>query len=554
MKYIKLTLALLTLLPTTIIVALDTHKPPHLTIIFIVDQFSYDTLQKLKRHMTGGIKHLLDNGVVYTNARHPHAVPTTATGHTAFNTGAYAREHGITANGWVDESGNKVDCDDDTPENAAVFSPTGLYSYGKSARNIMVDGISDQVVLASRPGKNNKVFGISLKSRAAICCAGKLGKAIWFDDKGVDNKIGFTSSTAYFDELPEWIKEFNKEKDLASIETIHWSRAYPDRPGRYRFYHVDDYRFTKGTRLVDTDIVIGKNYSLLEKTPYAMQLTLDLAKKCIEEHYRRYGNEKLVLWISLSTPDKIGHDYGPDSLEVIDILYHLDLQLHSFMRWVARKSRPHAPLYVLSADHGSSPLPEYLQEAGIDGARRIICPEITKQFNEYMQEQVGDSDFVTHFRSSSLFMDEAKIRQLPPKNREKFIADAKLFLTQTPGIMRVWTRDELSNPAFECTDIAGLFRNQLYPGRNSYFMIQTQPYCLLTDYDKGSAHRTPYDHNTHVPLILYRHNELSNRTIHEPVLTTQLANTLAHILQVPKASASFFDMLPGVINHTAIGY
>jgi hypothetical protein len=224
------------------------------------------------------------------------------------------------------------------------------------------------------------------------------------------------------------------------------------------------------------------------------------------------------------------------------------------MKWAARVSRPHAPFYVLTADHGSSIIPEFLQEAGIDGAHRILCPKLTKQFNEYMQEHIGDSDFISQFKSSNLFINEAKVRQLPPKQREQFVTEAKKFLSKTPGIMRVWTRDELANPGFECTDIGALFRNQLYPGRNSYFMIQTQPYALLTDFENGSAHRTPYEHNIHVPLIMYRHNVLSNRTIHARVWTTQFANSLAHILRVPKPSASFFDILPGVIEHCSIGY
>ncbi len=155
--------------------------PPKLTVIMVIDQFAYPLYAKTIPHLQYGLKTLLDKGIVYENTYLPHGMPATGTGHTGLNVGTYAKDHGIIANGWVTPSGERVACDDDTAEHAAVFAPNGLYDYGKSARNIMVNGISDQFMLASQPNNPRLAFGVSLKSRAAICTAGQLGKAIWFD-------------------------------------------------------------------------------------------------------------------------------------------------------------------------------------------------------------------------------------------------------------------------------------------------------------------------------------------------------------------------------------
>lgn len=377
----------------------NAERTPNLVIIFVVDQFAYRTMQKLQKYMEGGIKFLLRNGLNFTNAYHPHAMPATATGHTALNTGTFAKEHGIIGNRWFDTNGISIKCDDDHAEHAAVFGPTGPYTYGKSAKNIMVDGISDQIILASQPHAPKMVFSISLKSRAAIACAGKLGKALWFDEESGN----FTSSKAYFNTLPEWVTVFNNNKNIGGIRKIHWPYALRPNHPAYRFTHEKDYRFTAGKQLVGKTIPVGKEYEHFQQTPEAMQLTLDCAKKCIDIHYRRTESSTLVVWISLSTPDKIGHNYGQESLELIDCLYHLDKQLKSFMHWVSTKTNERLTLYALTADHGAAPIPELMKERGIHHAHRFVYSKEVKKLNEHIKQHFGIEKLIYDFKSPCFF-------------------------------------------------------------------------------------------------------------------------------------------------------
>ena len=146
-------------------------------------------------------------------------------GHAALNTGVYGKDSGIVANSWIDGQGNKIECDDDNSEDAAVLAPDGCYDYGKSPRNIMVSGVSDSLAMQSQPCANTKVFSISLKSRAAIGMAGKDKKnqAIWFD------RItgSMTSSKYYFDTLPGWVQKFNKTNNITHSKSLRWDLFYP---------------------------------------------------------------------------------------------------------------------------------------------------------------------------------------------------------------------------------------------------------------------------------------------------------------------------------------
>ena len=152
-------------------------RPPRLTVVLVVDQFAHHYINKLYPQLKHGLRYLLDNGVVYTNAHMPHGQPSTATGHAGLNTGTCAKDHGFVANAWY-ENGKKVACDNDASGNAFVFSPDGMHDYGKSAHRLMVDGLSDQCVLQSQPNSNFAVYSISGKSRSAIATASKLGKAV----------------------------------------------------------------------------------------------------------------------------------------------------------------------------------------------------------------------------------------------------------------------------------------------------------------------------------------------------------------------------------------
>ena len=136
-----------------------THtQAPKLTVVIIVDQFSAFFLNKLQPHYTGAFKLLPEQGIYYVNAFYDHAMPGTGPGHTLLTTGTFATFHGIVNNSWFDKKGKKISCDDDTVENAAVFAPDGsLKDYGKSARNILVDNPTDQMIMHSYPHAKHNV-------------------------------------------------------------------------------------------------------------------------------------------------------------------------------------------------------------------------------------------------------------------------------------------------------------------------------------------------------------------------------------------------------------
>ncbi len=522
---------------------------PKLTVILIVDQFAYSQLQRLKPHFKAGLKLLTSDGVRFENAYFPHGMPSTATGHAGLNTGTYAKDHGIVGNRWFDEQGNKVYCDDDSVENAAVFSPDGTYDYGKSAKLMLVDGLSDQFVLKSLPDTPHHAYAISYKGRSAITTASKLGKALWFDGQAGR----FTSSKAYFPALPGWVTKFNNKK-LKDLKSVGWWPVYAINSPAYAWHNQLTYQFTKnkmsliGTKIPFKDITQdpGDQYDPFMQTPTANELLLKLSKRCIKEYINKDKPDRMLLWISISGPDKLGHDYGPDSMEVIDMLYHLDKQLETFIAAAQKKVGKDDVLFVLTADHGVSPIPELLQKKGYTAAGRIFPEELIIQMNTLITKKYGVDNLIYNFKNPQFYVNMQKFRALDTKIQNNVINDIKNFLITSPGIKRVWTFDELAARCFEPTSIENYFKQQLYPGRSGFITIQSFPYNIVSKYKTGSGHKTPYEYDTHVPLILYQHGTFEKKVIHQKVWTLQLANTLTRILGIQKPSASTFMQLPGL--------
>lgn len=517
---------------------------PKLTVVVVIDQFAYHYIQRLEPYFTHGIRRLADNGINFQNAHHPHAAPTTATGHVTISTGSLAKDHGVILNSWK-EGGKHVKFPCDKSSAAAELTKNGVANYGFSAHQIMTDTISDQLLLNSRPDDANYVYSISLKERAAIGMAGKMGKAIWYSR----NQNKFTSSKAYFDRIPGWLTKFNKENNLNDLKEIDWALSYPRKSEPYNYFNIQNYKYSKSdNRLAGQLIKINnvKESQIFQKTPYGNELLLSMGRRIIDNNVEKLNSGKMLLWISLSSLDKIGHEFGPYSLEVIDMIYNLDVQLEAFIHHAQDQFGAENVLFVLTADHGVAPIPEILENQGFITAGRVDSKVLMADMNKLISDKFEVENLIKEFRTNQFYFDREALKDIDKRLKKEIIASLQDFLSSYPAIKSSWTQDELIKTKFSKNYYEQLYKNQLYPGRSGDITIMTQPYCSVIKYSKGTTHRTPYEYDTHVPLILYQEGKLMNKKVLKKVSMTQLAPTLAKILQVPAPATSSNKVLPDI--------
>ncbi len=112
------------------------------------------------------------------------------------------------------------------------------------------------------------------------------------------------------------------------------------------------------------------------------------------------------------------------------------------------------------------------------------------------------------FTHKTLYIDTPALSSLPNKKQKMVIHDLKSLFLAELGIKNVWTVHELLHSCYELPTIESFYKNQLYPGRSGQIIIQPFPYNLITAKELGTCHRTPYERDTHVPIIIYQKGEL----------------------------------------------
>lgn len=527
---------------------------PPLTIVIIVDQLSWNQLNQAKSFLKYGLKTITTGGLQYDNCHMPHAFPTTAPGHVAINLGSLPCEHGIVGNKWINESSNKVKCDDDS--NYPEFTNMGLVKQnymGKSPLRIEGLGLSESFALSSANKSNFHVYSVSGKSRGAICTANKLGKALWFDEQ----EGGFISSSYYFSTLPEWIINWNKEHALTHMNSYTWIPQYPLDTQPYQFPFHTNYEFTAPKKsFINTTYPLDTHnsfrlskvnhtkakFSYLQRTPFMNEYILTFAQKLIEETIIKHQNDHLLLWLSLSSLDKVGHIMGPSSDETFDIIYHLDKDLETFMQWIDRHIGLEHTLFVLTSDHGSSDIPEIAAKKGIPHAQRILKSKLIATLNAHIFETYHIQNGIVAILNGQIHLSSIIKNSPQVQAIEQTIVS---WLKQQPYIAHAWTAEEVMHTCDHNSTI-GHFKNQYFAGRSGSIFLQTKPHVLISSYNDGTSHDSVYTNDTHIPLIFYQKGRFQPTHIYDYVTAQQLPNTLSMLLHIPQVSLGRKNILPRI--------
>ena len=151
-----------------------------------------------------------------------------------------------------------------------------------------------------------------------------------------------------------------------------------------------------------------------------------------------------VLAVSFSTPDLVGHAFGPRSLEVRDVYAQLDRTIGALLdRTRALVGRGN---YVigLTADHGVTPIPSQLQSEGKD-AGRLVSTAIAALVEAQSNARAGAGKYS---RGSTRTISISLLEWYARLTRSAAATAAVIkALTATPGIDRVFRSEELAGGA-----------------------------------------------------------------------------------------------------------
>src|SRR5260370_21996079 len=129
-------------------------------------------------------------------------------------------------------------------------------------------------------------------------------------------------------------------------------------------------------------------YNQWEMSPFADRYLTRLAESAVDQLGLGRSGGTDFLAIGYSSPDHVGHAFGPRSWEIQDILVQLDKDLADLFAHLDAKVGRGNYVVVLSADHGVVPVPEVIQKTGAEaGGLRI--PEMPQKIEKRV-DRVND--------------------------------------------------------------------------------------------------------------------------------------------------------------------
>lgn len=501
-----------------------TSAGPKLVLVIVVDQMRADYLERFDDQFEHGFRRLLDEGRVFTQASHQHAMTETAPGHATIVTGTPPSTHGIISNSWYDPAaGETITAVEDRGE--TIFGHED--AIGLSPSRLLREGVGDWMQAAD---PESVVVSISLKDRAAILLGGKRpDAAIWYDDS-----LGaYTSSSYYGEAVPAWVERYNAlDRAKALYGDEGWTLMYgPERyaasraqtkPELVTTYH--DYALTK--RFPHVIAVEGKQpRHVMRDTPFGDRMTVELALATVTTQKMGRDASPDLLLLSLSGGDYAGHRYGPGSIEIHDYYLHLDEALGDLLTELDNALGSDAYVALLTSDHGVAPMPEYGELAS---AGRFVGNHELPAMLAAAAEAVGlASDQIPAFVYSHgphlQFVPE-----LDEATRAEFRAALATVARAHPLVADAWTREELLGTATRNDDVRA-WRRSFHPDRSPDVLVQLEQ--GVATHPEGTGHGTPYPYDQHVPLIVLGAGA-PGTTYAEPVHVVDIAPTIATLVGV----------------------
>ncbi len=552
----KLILALLPFFFPSKYLAAQTRPtdPPKLTIGLVVDQMRYDYLLKYyEKFGEGGFKRLLDGGFNCENAHYNYAPTVTGPGHASIFAGATPRTHGILGNFWYSRAEKKdIYCTaDEDAKNVGGTEKAGKMS----PRRLRCANISDELRLFSN--KKSKVVGIALKDRGAILPAGHLpNAAFWFDQK----TAGWMTSDWYMDKLPGWVVDFNKLDRPTKLMKNGWS-PLPEtlREGRsaadensYEMLYEGEIKSIFPHDLAKIAQKDGTGKTLMN-SPFGNNLTAEFAKAAIENEQLGADKWPDLLALSFSSPDIIGHGFGPQSLEIEDVYLRLDRILADFFSYLDEKVGKDQWLVFLSADHGAAENGNYLfdnkittagfweesYQPGDSTSRRLFLLDTLNQhiFKKFEEKELIEGSTDGHI----FFTENAKKLANFPQIESSSID----FMEKLDGIQQVLTARQLRENKFSERPLS-LFQRGYMPGESGDLVVVFDP--GMVDYgERGTTHGSPWVYDTRVPCLFYGW-KIGPGTHSGHVDITDIAPTVSIMLNIPFPACTTGEPIEAVLS------
>ena len=492
---------------------------PRLVVVIAVDQLRGDYMDRFRPYFAaGGFNLLLTRGARFAQARYEHGTTSTCPGHAVILTGSYASVNGIVGNDWYDvRSGREVYCAED-PGTKLI----GSAAPGRSPRNLFGATIGDVLKMAT--AGRSRVVTVSAKDRSAIMLGGHLADAAYWI---VDTL--FVTSSYYRQDLPAWARELNASGAISKYFGKRWERLLP--AAAYQGMGPDDEPAEAdeaGMGRVFPHPIAGAD--AFDQSPFLNDVLAEFAMRAVTAEGLGRDTVPDLLGVSFSANDRVGHTFGPESHEVMDVTVRLDRTLRDFLGFLDRTVGLANTLIVLTADHGVAPMPETLQRLHPGAAARRLDPAIVDSaVRRAMDARFGSAPapgWILHHSPPSIYLNRVALA------RGRIALEAAQLVAReavlgVPGVHEAFTAAELDQARSVGARTGAAL--SYYAGRSGDLYYSLLPYWTADAGRYGADHGSGWRYDQQVPLLWFG-SGIAPGVRQEPAAVADIAPTLAAML------------------------
>jgi predicted AlkP superfamily pyrophosphatase or phosphodiesterase len=516
---------------SSVAAAQEIASQPRLVVVIVIDQFRPEYLQRFKPYFgRGGFNLFLQRGASFTEAEYQHAVTLTCPGHAVVVTGSHANVNGIIANQWYDaKSGRQEYCAGDRS-----VTLIGSSSPGRSPRNLVGSTLGDELKRAS--SGRGRIIAVGGKDRAAIMLGGHLADgAYWMMDSL------FVTSTHYMKQLPGWVQELNASRRVSSYAGKSWDRLLPE--AEYAAMGPDDVRAEENVagmgRTFPHPLAARPSSRFLDAfkaSPYQNEVVVEFAMAAVSRE--KLGEDQIsdLLGVSLSANDLIGHAFGPNSHEVMDVTVRTDRLLERFFNFLDKRIGMQHVLIVLTADHGVAPLPEVVRELNA-GAGRLDPARIATATEAALRSRFGSAPgpgWIVHMSPPWVYLNVKGLERkgIAVEEAERVARDAAKGVR---GVHQALTATELRRQQEKGMASAAAF--SFHPERSGNIYYELKPFIVPGREPTGTTHGSPWSYDARVPLLWFGAS-IRPGTYHNRASPADIASTLSTLLGTGEPAGS----------------
>ncbi|MEE8169601.1 MAG: alkaline phosphatase family protein, partial [Phycisphaerae bacterium] len=410
---------------------------------------------------------------------------------------------------------------------------------GGSAHRLRCETLGDRLKVAT--SGRARVCSIGIKRRAAVLLGGKRGDlALWWDMRSGR----FVTSRAYAERLPDYVEQMNRNRVADRFFGSSWKRALPIHA--YDACAPDD-------DPAETDLAgLGRTfphpmtggrtrpgpayYNAVQTSPFGNELLLDLVEQLLTRERIGRGDVCDLLCIGLSSNDFVGHVFGAESHEVLDMTVQTDRQLARLLEFLDARLGRGRYVVALTSDHGVGPA-SVRRLRRSDPAGTFSERDLKQYLNQAVRDALGkrESGFqpVAFVGAPWVHLDRPAIARAGRNldDVKRICVDA---CRRLDWVERVFVNDELAGDVAIGADEALRLAWAAYhpdPAGELYFMHRR----FWHKDDKTAQHGTPFDYDRRVPLILYGPGIRQGR-FDAPADPIDVAKTLAVLIGIEPAA------------------